>query len=60
MRAGTAQPGGEEAQRDFIDVYKYLKGGNEEEGARLFSVVPSDRTRGNRHKLKCRKFHLKM
>ncbi|KAJ7409182.1 hypothetical protein WISP_116069 [Willisornis vidua] len=36
---------------DLINAYQYLKGGYEEDGSRLFSVVPSNRARGNEQKL---------
>lgn len=35
-------------KKNFISAYQYLKGGWQEEGTRLFSVVPSNRTRSNR------------
>ena len=28
---------------DFINTYKYLKGGCQDDGTRLFSIVPNDR-----------------
>jgi len=56
--AGLVQPGEEKAERG--DLRKYLQGGCQEDGARLFPVVPRDRARGNGHKLKQRKFHLNM
>ncbi|KGL73727.1 hypothetical protein N309_05026, partial [Tinamus guttatus] len=42
---------------DLISVYKYLQGGSEKDGAGLFSLVATDRTRGNGHKRKHQKFH---
>ena len=42
------------------NAYKYLMGRSQVDRARLFSVVPSDRTRGNEHKLGHRKFPTNM
>lgn len=35
---------------NLVSVYKYLMSGNNDKGARLFSVVLSDRKGGNVHK----------
>ena len=43
---------------DLCNIYKYLMIGSKEDGARRFSVVSSDRTRGNGHKRKHRMFPL--
>ena len=43
---------------DLTNAYKYLKGGGKEDRATPFSVMLSDRTRGNRHALKHRRFPL--
>jgi len=45
---------------DLINAYKYLKDGCQEDGAKLFSVVSSNKKRASGHKLKRRKFHLNM
>jgi len=42
----------------LINAYKYLKGRSQEDGARLFPMVPSDWIRGNGHKLKHKKSYL--
>ncbi|PKU41209.1 hypothetical protein llap_8494 [Limosa lapponica baueri] len=44
--------------RDLINACQYLRGGCQEDGVRLFSVVPSDRIGVNGHKLGQKKFHL--
>lgn len=47
-----------EAQEGLGSLHKYLKGECKKDGARHFSVVPSDRTRGSGHELKHRWFLL--
>jgi len=42
---------------DHVSAYKYTKCRSQVDGARLFSVVCSNRTRGSGHKLEHRKLH---
>jgi len=42
----------------LTNIYKHLKEGCKKDKVRLFSVVASDRTRGNGHRLKHRRFPL--
>lgn len=56
-RAGTVQSECK-AQRVLIDPYKYLMGKGKAGRARVFSVVPTNSTKGDRHKSKYQKFHL--
>ena len=44
-RLGFFSLGKRRIRRDLIIVNEYLTGGNEAKGPRLFSVVPTDRTR---------------
>ena len=44
----------------LIDAYKYLKDGSQVDGARLFSAVCSNKTRGTSHKLEHGKLYLNM
>lgn len=41
----------------LISIFKYLKRGCKDE-TRIFSVLPSDRTRGSEHKMEHRRFRL--
>lgn len=59
-RAGTVQPGEEMSQGDLVNVYTYLMGGSKEYRVRIFTVLPSQRTRGSRHKLKYNNFFLNL
>jgi len=47
----------EKRQGGLINVYKFLKE-RYKQGARFFTGVSSDRTRGNRQRLKHKRFHL--
>lgn len=43
---------------ELTNTYKYMEGVCKVDEARLFPVLPGERTRGNGHKMKCRRFCL--
>lgn len=49
---------GKKSQGELFSTYNSLMGGNEDQEVKLFSVVPTDRKRGNGYKLKHIKFYL--
>lgn len=56
--AGAFQPAEQKAQDNLVSVYKHWMGGCKEDGAKLFSVVHSNKIKSNGHKLEYKKFHL--
>ena len=48
----------EKTKKGFHHAYKYLMDGSKVDGAKFFSVVPRNKTRGNGYKLEHKKFHL--
>lgn len=56
--SGTFQPREEKTRGDLTSAYKQLMRGCKKIKAKLFSVVSSDRTRGNGQKLKYKNSHL--
>lgn len=52
---GLSRLGKRRLRRDLMNIYKNLKAGCTEDGTRLFSVMPSNRTRGSGHKVKHRR-----
>jgi len=51
-RAGTIQPGEEKAQELSVCINTSQEGGYGEDGPSFYSVVATDRTKVNEHKLK--------
>jgi len=56
--AGTARLKKRRLRGDVIKVYQYLKGGCNDNTARLLPVVPTDRARHNAQRLKHRRLLL--